>query len=137
MRNTNSIQANDSIEDSLYVGGEEYEAASPVYSPESSEGNKPTSHAYSSMMPSVHEQASPAYSPVMPKVDEDARAVMDASEKIRRAQMKEEVRKDQEQELELENEVRRRKSQSVKGIPPSGSLQSSAKKASMEEASGP
>ena len=121
MKNTNNMQASDSVEDSLYVDGGV---------------NEPTSPAFSPMVPEANEPTSPAFSPMVPEANEEDCIAMDTSEMIRRAEMKEEVRKDQEQEMELENEVRRRKNQSVKGIPPSGSLQRSARKVSMAKKPG-
>lgn len=53
-------------------------------------------------------------------------STLSTAERVRRAAIKEEVRKDQEQEKELENEVRRRKVMGVKKPTPSGSLHSAS-----------
>ena len=53
-------------------------------------------------------------------------STLSTAERVRRAAIKEEVRKDQEQEQELENEVRRRKVMGVKKPTPSGSLHSAS-----------
>lgn len=70
--------------------------------------------------------SSPAFGSSLREDQELLNSNLSMSERARRKEIMEEVRKDQEQEKELENEVRRRKIMGVKKPSPSGSLRSAS-----------